>query len=218
MLAGFEPNTFLGSRDGRMARGLLLAVLGVAHLSGCSSEPEVPVTPVADGGTTATAAPPPPPPPPPAPTTDPTAVGPCDAVTQLALQTAIQSREKAELGPGMKKEGTFRCEKVTEGGSTKVPVTLQPGRCYTFLAHSFPNVTEVNVFVKPNFGPQPPPLLAGFANMVFAQDAETGPTASIGKGTDCFKNPLPLPGAAVVDVVSQAGAGPVALQIYSKGK
>ena len=157
--------------------------------------------------------PPPPPPPPPAPTTQ---TGPCDATMQVALQTAIEAREKAELTFGMKKEGTFGCELVAEGGMMTVAVSLQPGRCYTALANSFPNVSEVDLFLKPNLGPSPPPLLASFAGMVMAQDSETGPIASIGAGKNCYKNPFPVPGAAVLEVKARTGSGPVAVQVYSK--
>ena len=177
------------------------------------SEPEVPETPVPDGGYTA------PEPTPevdagPPPVTDTST--PCDHVMQVALQTAIQGRAKTELGFGMKAEGGFACQQVTQGGSARVPVTLQPGACYTFLAHSFPNVTEVDVFLKPNLGPTPPPLLASFANVVFAQDSETGASASIGAGKNCFKNPMPLPGAGIVEAVARTGDGPIAVQVYSR--
>jgi len=70
--------------------------------------------------------------------------------------------------------------------------------------------------LKPNFGNPPPPLLAAFANMVLAQDSETGPVASIGSGKNCYKNPFPIPGATVVEVTARTGSGPVAVQVYSK--
>ncbi len=161
---------------------------------------------------TATVAPPPPPVPAPAPTTQ---VGQCDATMQVALQTAIEAR-KSELGFGMKPEGAFGCETVAEGGTMTVAVSLQPGRCYTVLANSFPNVSEVDLFLKPNLGPNPPPLLASFSGMVMAQDSETGPIASIGGGKSCYKNPLPVAGAAVIEVTARTGGGPVAVQVYSK--
>ena len=190
-----------------------LAVIASCTALACGGEPEVPETPVP----TATASTPPPvepapqPPPPPAATT-----GPCDATMQLALQTAIKGREKEEVTFGMAAEGAFACEQGAEQGKVSVPVTLQPGKCYTFLAHSFPNITDIDMFLKPNLGPTPPPLLAGFANMVLGQDSDQGPVASIGKGKGCFKNPFPIPGAAVIEVVSKQGAGPLAVQVYSK--
>lgn len=135
---------------------------------------------------------------------------------QLAMQAAIQVREKTELGKGMKAESSFSCSVVPEGGTVAVPVTLQPGGCYTALAQSFPNVTEIDVALKPNFGPTPPPLLMALANQPFAQDNESGPTAAIGKGRDCFKVLLPIPAVALVEVTARAGAGPIAVQLYRK--
>jgi hypothetical protein len=193
-------------------RGALCALALLVTLSACKDpEPETPPPPPPDAG------PPPEPPPPPPPPAEPTVTtGPCDATMTLALQTAIQAREKKETTFGMKPEGAFTCQLVAEGTSATVPVTLQPGKCYTALAASFPNVTEVDLFLKPNFGDPPPPLLVAFAGVVLAQDTETGPTASIGQGQNCYKNPLPIPGAGVVEVKARTGSGPVAVQVYSK--
>ena len=192
------------------------ALVGLVGLTACSSEPEVPPQPGPDAG--ATAPPPQPPPPAPAPTTPPPGpvAGPCDAGTQVALDTAIQARAKTEVGQGMKPEGAFTCQTVPEGGSATVAVTLQPGKCYTALEASMPNVNEVDLFLKPNFGNPPPPLLIAFAGMVLAQDSNTGPVATMAGGANCYKNPLPIPGAAVVEVKARTGAGPVAVQVYSK--
>jgi hypothetical protein len=184
----------------------------VLAIGACGEDkpPEVPVTPVPTA--TATVVPTAPPPPPP---TQPQA-GACDGVMSAALQTAIQARSKQELSWGMKAEGAFVCETVVQGGSAKVAANLQPGRCYTFVAESYPNVTELDVFLKPNFGPTPPPLLAVAANAVLAQDSDTGPRATIGRGKNCYKWPFPLPAAVIVEATARTGAGPVAVQVYSR--
>ncbi len=186
-----------------------VAVLSIGT-AGCGEEkpPEVPVTPVLTATVTATAVPVPPPAQPQA--------GACDSVMSAALQTAIQARAKQELSWGMKAEGAFVCETVSQGGAAKVAANLQPGRCYTFVAESFPNVTELDVFLKPNFGPTPPPLLAVAANTVLAQDSDNGPRATIGRGKNCYKWPFPLPAAVVVHATARTGAGPVAVQVYSR--
>lgn len=191
---------------------LALSAAATVFLTGCPGEPEVPDEVIPDGGYT----PPPPPVQDAAPPPPPDASGPCDHTIALALQTAIQARAKKEVSFGMKPEGAFACQKVNEGGSASVAVTLQPGRCYTFLAHSYPDVTEIDVYLKPNLGPNPAPLLQAFAGAPFAQDSDTGPNAAIGRNKDCFKNPLPIPGAAIVEVTSRTGAGPVAVQVYSR--
>ncbi|MBM4375682.1 MAG: hypothetical protein FJ095_11405 [Deltaproteobacteria bacterium] len=193
----------------------------VCALVGCSKEPQ-PQTPPPPPPPppTATMPPPPPPPPPtataPQPPPPPATPQPCDASMQVLLQGAIKAREKAELGPGMKPESGFVCMTVPEGGSATVPVMLQSGRCYAFLAQSLPNVSEVDLALKPNFGNPPPPLLAAFASAPFAVDSDVGPAATIGKGAQCFKNPLPIPGLALVEVKARTGAGAVAVQVYSR--
>ncbi len=168
----------------------------------------------------------PPPTPTPVPTPQPTVAaptpapvasvetGPCDATRLLALKTAIEGRHKAELAHHMKPEGVFRCEMVAEGGSIEVPVTLQQGKCYSMLAGSFPNITEVDMKLVVNIGEGLPPIFAALKDQPAAQDAETGPTASIGRGTSCFKNPWPLPAPMKVVVTAKIGAGPLAVQIY----
>ena len=190
----------------------IAAALVLLGTLSCSSEPETPEQPYP----TATTPPPepPPPPPPPEPTVQ---TGPCDATMQVAMQAAIEERAKKELAFGLKPEGAFSCQLVAEGEKVTVPVTLQPGKCYAIIAHSYPNITDIDIFLKPNLGPNPPPLLLGFANVVLAQDSEQGPISSIGSGkNNCYKNPFPIPGAAVVEGVAKAGAGPFAIQVYSK--
>jgi hypothetical protein len=201
----------------RVQSAHVLAVLTALTTIACG-DPEVPEQPMptASAPTAAPTASAPAPAPTAAPTTAAPATGPCDATMQLALQTAIKGREQAEVGFGMKPEGAFACETIADGGKVSVPVSLLPGKCYTFLAHGFPNITDIDLFLKPNLGPTPPPLLAGFAGVVLAQDSDQGPVASIGKGKGCFKNPFPIPGAGVVEAVSKQGGGPLAIQVYSK--
>ena len=170
---------------------------------------------------------PPPPTPPPAPTPvvepdpvpdTPASQGPCDAAQTLALKQAITGREKAELSGLMKPEQVFRCEHVLEGGTIEIPVTVQPNKCYSALAGSFPNITEVDLKVVLNFDGELPAGLNAFKNTVFAEDAETGPTAAIGRSPSCIKNltPLMLPVPVKVIATAREGAGPMAIQVYSK--
>ena len=149
-------------------------------------------------------------PPPPTP-----AVGlgaPCDAPTQVALRSAIQAREKSELAAGMKPEGAFGCSVLAPGQTVVVPLTLAVGRCYAFVAHAFPNVTDVEVVLKPNMDPSP--LLPPMAGMALARDNSQGPRSSIGTGTACYKNPLPIPVPVLAEVKAVSGSGPVAIQAY----
>lgn len=177
----------------------------------CSSEPEVPETPLPDAGTTTT-------------TTAPAPVdagptvqtGPCDNVMSLALQTAIKAREKDELSWGMKPDSALACAHVADGTSTAARLMLQTGKCYTFIAESFPNVTEVEVQMKLDMGDQPPAILAQFASVPMAVDQDTGPRATVGRKDDCYKWEFPLPAPVRVEVTARGGHGPVAIQAYSR--
>ncbi len=135
---------------------------------------------------------------------------------QLALQTALKAREKSDLASGMKAEGAFVCMVVPEGGSATTPFMLQPGRCYTFIGQSFPNVGELDVAVKPNLGTVAVPLLAAVANAPLFVDSDVGPAATVGKGSQCVKNPSPIPFSVLLEAKARTGAGPIAVQIYSK--
>ena len=188
-----------------------LAIAAAFAMTACE-DPEVPPQPV-PSATAPTASVAPPPPPPPAPTVP---TGHCDAPTELALQTAIEARAKKEVQPGAKPVGTaVSCEQLAEGGTLTVPVNLQSGKCYTVIAHSMGNVTELDVFLKLNAAGAPPAVAA--LNPVLGQDAETGPTASIGGGSSCYKQAIPLiPIAAQVEATAKVGNGPVAVRVYER--
>lgn len=178
---------------------------------------------------------PPPDPPPqptntPAPTPTPTpttapdpvptgvATGPCDAGTTLNLKSAIEGRHKAELSAAMKPEGVFRCEIVNEGETIEIPITVQPGQCYSALAGSFPNITEVDIKVVFNVAENLPPVFQAFKDQAVAEDAETGPTAAVGRSNNCIKHnfAIPLPAPMKVVVTARNGSGPMAVQVYRK--
>lgn len=187
-----------------------VGTFAVTAATSCSSEPEVPVTPVPDAGTTTTTTPEPV-------DAGPTVqTGPCDSVMSLALQTAIKSREKEELSYGMKPDGTLACSQVAEGTSTALRLMLQTGKCYTFIAESFPNVTEVEVQMKLDMGDTPPPLLAQFGAVPMAVDQDQGPRATVGRKDGCYRWEFPLPAPVRVEVTARAGSGPVAVQAYSR--
>ena len=182
--------------------------------SGCN-EPEVPDTPVPDAGVDAE---PPPPPLPPQPET-----GPCDVTMSQAMQVEIRGREKTELGGHMTAESTYICQKVAEGQPIGLPVTLQPGKCYSIIGFAYPEVTELDLFLKLNLlpGNTAPQGLAQLGNAPLAQDMDTGVTATIGKGQSCYQVPVipllpPSPIPARVEAVARTGSGPVAFQVYSK--
>ena len=150
----------------------------------------------------------------PAPVVD---TGPCDAVLTLAMKEAIEARKPAEVTGLMKPEGVFRCQRVAEGEALEVPVTIQPNKCYTVLAGSQLNITEVDLKLMLNATENLPPIFAALKDQPAAQDSETGPTAAIGRKDNCYRLP-PLAPAVPMKVVakSTAGSGPLAVQVYVK--
>jgi len=205
----------------RFKAGTVIPMVGLVLVAlSCKKEqPTVPTTPTPDAGatqpvvvasapttTTTTAA---------APVT-----GPCDGAVTLALKTAIDTLAKKDLAGTMKAEGDTVCMQLAEGQTVTAPFSVQPGGCYSFIAYAFPNVTEVEVRVKPDAGnPANNPIAALVGNITFAVDADTGPSAVVGRKQDCVKHPgglIAVPIAAKAEVVAKAGSGPVAIQVYHK--
>jgi len=200
----------------RFKVGTVLPMIGLvlAALSCKKEEPVVPTTPPPDAGTPVVVAS--------APTTT-APVGPvtgqCDGMVTLALRTAIDTLAKKDLAPAMKADGDTVCMMLAEGQTVSAPFSFQPGSCYSFVAFALPNVTEVEVRVKPELGNPPNPLLAPLASFTGAIDADTGPSAVIGRKNDCVKHPgglIAIPFAAKAEVLAKAGSGPVAVQVYRK--
>jgi hypothetical protein len=201
-----------------LVAALLAATAALA--AGCGSGQEEVAAP--DPGPP-DAGPPPPPdagvvavpePPPPA------ATG-CDAVQSLAMTTAFQGRATTEA-PRMQPEGSAICGVVPEGQTVSGQTfMLQPGMCYTVLAHALPTVTEVDVQLELDLaggGAVPPALAALNLKPMLAVDPDTGPTAAIGGKQNCYTWPWPVPAAVKVVVKARQGTGPVAAQVYSRKK
>lgn len=192
--------------------GLVLGTGTMLALAGTScSDPEVPETPVPDAGPTTT-------------TTAPVVVdagptvytGPCDDAMTQGLQAAIKDREKDELAHGMKMEGSMACAHVAAGGSATARLMLQQGRCYTFIGHAYPNVTELDVEVRLDMGDNPPPILAQFGAVPIITDTDMGTQATVGRKDTCYRWEFMIPAPVRVEAIAKSGAGPVAVQAYSK--
>jgi hypothetical protein len=204
----------------RLKVGTVIPMVGLVLVAlACKKEePAVPTTPTPDAGATqpvVVAS---------APTTTTTAAapvtGPCDGAVTLALRTAIDTLAKKDLGATMKTDGDTVCMQLAEGQTVTAPFSFQPGGCYSFIAYAFPNVTEVEVRVKPDLGnPANNPIAAMLGNFTGAIDSDTGPSAVIGRKQDCVKHPgglVAIPIAAKAEVVAKNGSGPVAIQVYRK--
>ena len=199
----------------------LLTAAAIILASGTSAcdEPEVPVTPYPDGGyaiQTDAGAPPPPPPPPTA--VVPAEAPPCDGTQTVALQQKLKASEATEVKSGMKPETTFMCKMLQQGQSATLPMTAQPGTCYTVVAVSNPNVSEVDVVITldTSAGTLPPVLAPFIGKPEFFRDGMSGPNATIGRKPHCVTNFLPIAGSVLVKVTATTGSGPVAVQVYSK--
>ncbi|MEM9691251.1 MAG: hypothetical protein AAGA56_01780, partial [Myxococcota bacterium] len=130
------------------------------------------------------------------------------------VQTALEARSRTELKKAKNPVGAAQCETVGEGGIVRVQVMLQPQKCYSALAQSLPNITAVELTMKPNLGNPPNPALASLAPML-AQAQGNGPQATMGPGTNCWTSLVPLPIPAVVEAKAVGGTGPLAVQVYS---
>lgn len=196
-----------------MNKSTMVFVLGVSAAAmmsgGCKKEePEVPPQPTATTPPPATATTPPP-----APQTG------CDAAMLASFTGIFATRAPAEA-PKMSAQGSMVCGNVQEGGMVEGDTFfVEPGKCYTVIANSLPNVTEVDVdlMVDPR-AVGLPPAIAALATTPLARDSETGAMGTIGPKNNCFKVPaialVPVPVRVVVK--ARNGSGPIGAQVYSK--
>ncbi|CAN5397512.1 hypothetical protein BH09MYX1_BH09MYX1_27880 [soil metagenome] len=110
---------------------------------------------------------------------------------------------------GMQPEGALVKDTLAADAHRVEQVTLQGGKCYTFVAFSpVGQVTNVDLHL----------LLPPFYNMEAGHDTETDNTAVIGKGAAAICPSISAPIPYKLDIHANAGAGAVSVQIYSKDK
>ena len=109
----------------------------------------------------------------------------------------------------MAKEGAAIAGNFQEGQTLSQPITLQPGKCYTFLAAGIgPQELEIQLVAATPF--------PGLAPMMGDQKG-TGGKVVLGPGSSCVKLALiPVPVQANWIVKATKGGGIVAGQAYSK--
>ena len=118
--------------------------------------------------------------------------------------TELQQSE----APGMQPDGSSAAGQCAEGQQLELPITLQPGKCYTVIAVSM-GVQELDAQIATQPLAQAPPL-------VLAQDNASGGQAVVaGKGS-CFKNPSPVAVPGKVIIKATRGTGAAVAQIYVK--
>jgi hypothetical protein len=135
--------------------------------------------------------------------------GAADAATAAAVRLALQPRAATEA-KGMKEDGAAIGGMLQEGGQLTQEFMLMPGKCYTVLGQGLPPIAELDLNLSAK------PLLPALPPAVLAADSTTGPSASIGAGKNCYKNPFPLAAAVILTLKATKGSGPVGAQVYSK--
>lgn len=109
--------------------------------------------------------------------------------------------------PDAKPDGSTFAAAFQEGQVQSQPVTLAPGKCYTVLAASIGGIEELDLFIRA--------APAGMPPMTLAQDATTGPNATVGgKAAGCWKNPMPMTLSATIIVRATRGTGIAAARVY----
>jgi hypothetical protein len=129
--------------------------------------------------------------------------------TAAAGATAILATMANTEAPGAQKEGSTIAGSFAEGQTLSTPVTIQPGKCYTFVAGGV-GVTELEVSLAltpvPGLPPMPPQTAKG-----------TGGKAVLGSKANCIKLALiPVPVQGTFTVKAVKGAGIAAGQAYVK--
>ena len=97
-----------------------------------------------------------------------------------------------------------------EGGALTQEFTLMPGKCYTILGQGLPPVAELDMQLLAK------PLMPSLPPAVLAADQTQGPSASIGSGKNCYKNPFPVAAPVILTLKASKGGGPAGAQVYSK--
>ena len=196
------------------------AALAVVSSNGCSSHETTPPTTSGPGDCppgqycaqntpppTMTTTPPTTTTPPPA-TTGGTGTGACSPIAAGAFATPLLTPLQQSEAPGMQPEGSATAGQCQEGQTFELPLTLQPGKCYTVIAVSM-GVQELDAMIAAQPLPQIPPT-------PLAQDQSTGGQAVVaGKGS-CFRNAAPIAVPAKVIVKATRGAGSAVAQVYVK--
>jgi len=145
----------------------------------------------------------------PPPQAGPTAVR-LDANASAAVTPILAGLVKDNVQSGAKPVGDAVVGNFGANQTLEFAVQLQPNKCYTVIAAGLPPVSEVGLQL------QLTTVLPGMAP-VLAVDSDRGPTAVIGKKSQCYKwtvGVIPAPGKVVVQV--PGGTGLVAAQVYEK--
>lgn len=132
----------------------------------------------------------------------------CTSIPVGAFATPLFTGMQQSEAPGMQPDGSSAAGQCSEGQTFEMPLTLQPGKCYTVIAVSA-GMQELDAQIVSQPLPQAPPI-------PLAQDNQSGGVAVVaGKGS-CYKNILPAAVPGKVIVKATKGTGAAAAQIYVK--
>jgi hypothetical protein len=92
------------------------------------------------------------------------------------------------------------------GEVLELELQMNPNQCYTVVATAV-GITELDLQLVPDL------QIPGFPPVLLAQDAESGPDATVGGGKQCFKMPMPMIVPVRARLVAVKGAGIAAAQI-----
>jgi hypothetical protein len=210
MLAVFHRALVVGWSHRMNKLTTVLCLGAVVGIAGCAGDEKEAATPATLAPTASTAPAPVAPAPAPTPTPAPAAsTAPLAAIEPALAQFAqgVLAQAGTEEAPGAKGLDMPKVALLAPGQTSELTVTMQPGKCYTVVAIGLPPLSELNVQLLPT--------TLGF-NTVLAQDQTTGPRAVLGKAPDCYKLPLPVPGAVRVVTTAAVGQGLAATQVFEK--
>jgi hypothetical protein len=111
------------------------------------------------------------------------------------------------VAPNMQPEGDELKQNMTEGQHVVISVTMQAGKCYTIVGFS-PIGAVKNLDLN----------LLTLINTLAGQDLTHNNTPVIGSAPSQMCPVLMFPVQYKLDVFAQSGAGPVAVQVFSKNK
>lgn len=147
----------------------------------------------------------------PPPTTQGPTATPVDPAT-LGAAVAALTADAAVDAPKMGQEGVTLAGTFQEGQVLEQPITIMPGKCYTFIAASTggagPQELEIQLVAQS--------LIPGLVPMMGDQKGSAGKVV-LGKGTGCIKLaliPIAIPSKWVIKATR--GSGTVIGQAYSK--
>ena len=129
---------------------------------------------------------------------------------QDAIVGAMIAPLGAKYAPGMSAMGAPFTAQLTEGAHASTMVTMSAGTCYTVVGVSPPAVGVKSLSLSL--------LSPPFYTVSAGQSTVNTNESAIGAGKQAICPIVPLPVQYKIDIFAKSGAGPVAVQVFSKPK